>query len=433
MRILIITFSYRPLNNPRAFRWTFLTEELIRQGHEVDVVTSQVPGELEVESVGALTVHRVGWKLIETLRARQRSRRAAMGSAVSDANGGKRSNSSLSGMILGLATSLWRALHWPDASCLWFGPARARALDLLARRNYDVVVSVAPSFTGVVVGRALKKRRPNLRWVLDLGDPFSFLEGAPPNNSYLYGRLNTRYERAAFADADEISVTNPQTRERYEAAFPESRGKIHVIPPLLTLPKLPKDICPVPGKLVYVGTLYRHIREPNYLLELFTRATRAGLPPQVELHFIGDISSCVDLIQPYQTRLAGRIILHGQVSREAVAVAMAEADTLINIGNDTTYQLPSKVVEYAASGKRILNFAKTLQDSSARFFAGYPLALNLIAAGDIPNEADVRRFVEFVTRPPEGASDFDADTWLAPYKPAQVVAEYLKLLGANHA
>lgn len=430
MKILVLTFSFRPLNNPRAFRWTFLSEELVRHGHEVDVVTSRVPGEPEIEQINRLAIYRVGWSLVERLRARVRNKRAAMGSVPIDVVPGRGSIfSSLRGMIFGIASRLWRALLWPDASCLWYYPARACALALAARRDYDVMVSVAPSFTGVVVGRAVKAKHPELCWVLDLGDPFSFLEGAPPNNSRIYAGLNYRYERAAFAAAAAISVTTAQTRERYEQIFPESRGKVRVIPPLLSLPNLPEGVSQVPGKLVYVGTLYRSIREPGYLLELFSRALADGLPALTELHFFGDVSSCIDLIRPYQAQLGQHLRIHGQVTREAVAVAMAEAEVLINIGNDTTYQLPSKVVEYAASRKRILNLAKTSQDSSARFFADYPRALSLVSSGHSPNENDIRRFVAFVASPPSMVGDFD----LGPYEGPQVIDGYLQLLGISHA
>ena len=434
MKVLLLTFSFRPLNNPRAFRWSLLADELVRQGHHVDVVTSFVPGEPEIERAGLLTIYRVGWSFVERLRARNRKRRATMRSAqnhVDPVVGTVLSR--FRGALSGIATRLWRALLWPDASCLWYPPARLTALALMARYHHDVMVSISPAFTGVVVGHAVKARYPTVRWVLDMGDPFSFLEGAPPNNHRIYGRLNHRYERAAFAAAEEISVTNPQTRDRYEQIFPESRGKIRVIPPLLSLPVGLAERAGRVGMLVYVGTLYRSIREPGYLLELFTRAISSGLSTQAELHFVGDVSSCIDLIHPYQSRLGKRLKVHGQVSRDAAARAMAEAEVLINIGNDTTYQLPSKVVEYLASGKRILNLAKTPQDSSALFFSDYPYAMNLIVTGKTPSESEVGRFVNFVSSPPSQVGDLDLADRLLPYQAPQVVAEYLRLLSPSLA
>lgn len=434
MKVLVLTFSFRPLNNPRAFRWTFLAEEFVRRGHRVDVVTSLVPGASDVERVDLLTIYRVGWSFVERLRAGIRERRATTKSVQTDVTPVFGSFFGHFRKVLGgIASRLWRAVFWPDASCLWYYPARTCALALTARCEYDVVVSVSPAFTGVAVGRAIKARHPDLRWVLDLGDPFSFLEGATPNNTRIYGRLNRCYERAAFAEAKEVSVTNIQTRNRYEEIFPESRGKVRVIPPLLSLPGAPKGVSQVPGKVVYVGTLYRDIREPGYLLELFLCAISRGLPQHTELHLYGDVSSCIDKIHPYQAQLGKRLIVHGQVSREAVVIAMAEAEILVNIGNDTIYQLPSKVVEYLASGKRILNLAKSSRDSSALFFSDYPQAMSLIMAANTPSESEVHRFVAFLLRPPSSVGDFDLAARLAPYQPSQVVAEYLRLLGASHA
>lgn len=425
LSILVISFSYRPLNNPRSFRWSHLTEQFAKLGHRVDVVTSWVPGRDEIEQDGLLTIYRVGWEKIERLRARQRDSRSQAGTGTALA---KSPFGALRGMLLGAVIRTWRAIHWPDAACLWYFPARTKALSLVKAHQYDVVVSVAPPFTAVLVGRHVRNRCEGPAWILDLGDPFSFLEGAPPNNRALYGRLNETYERAAFREADGVSVTNPQTMERYEAVFPESKGKIRVIPPLLSMPPIYASAASILGRLVYVGTLYRHIREPTFLLELFTRACRDDQDGKLELHFFGDVSACIDILGRYQERLGKRLCIHGLVGRDKVAEAMGEADILINIGNDTTYQLPSKVVEYAASGKPIVNIAKTEQDSSVRFFSSFPYALNLVTHDGMPSDSHVSQFSDFIRHPPERASRSLLDAWLAPYRTDSVIGDYLDLL-----
>ena len=91
-------------------------------------------------------------------------------------------------------------------------------------------MSVSPTFTAVAVGKALAARKPrSFRWLIDLGDPFSFADESPPNNFRLYRLLNLRFERSCFAEADSVSVTTPETRERYAALFPESAQKIAVV------------------------------------------------------------------------------------------------------------------------------------------------------------------------------------------------------------
>lgn len=428
-RILVISFSYRPLNNPRAFRWTHLSEKIAAAGHSVDVVTSWAPGCSDTEHIGNLSIYRAGWKFLERVRGQRRSARQQAGKEKMLKPSSLRAKARQA--VLRGADWLWRNLYWPDPSCLWFFPARQMALALIEQKRYDVVISVSPTFTAVAVGHNVRKRVADALWLLDLGDPFSFLEGAPPNNATLYACLNRWYERKVFTKADVISVTNPQTQQRYAETFPESATKLLVIPPLMSLP--PSGSIPtVPGKLVYVGTMYRNIREPGFLLELFSRALEAGLNDETELHCYGDVSSCLDIIAGYEPILGKHVFFHGVVSREIAAQALDEAHFLINIGNETTYQLPSKVVEYAATGKPVINLAKSKMDSSVGFFAAYPCALNLINSKSLPDDATVADFVKFLTEAPPTMERNALTVWLSPYTSENVVSAYLNAMNRKY-
>lgn len=427
--ILVISFSFRPLNNPRAFRWTHLSEKIAEAGHSVDVVTSWVPGCSDTERIGNLSIYRAGWKFLERLRDQRRSARERAGKLKMPKT--TPLSTKVRQLVSKSVNSLWRALYWPDASCLWFFPARQKVLALIAQKEYDVVICVAPAFTAVAVGHSVYKHVVDAVWLIDLGDPFSFLEGAPPNNTSLYAGLNQWYERRTFARAHVISVTNPQTLQKYATAFPESATKLLVIPPLLSLPQRGIKTV-VPGRLVYVGTMYRNIREPGFLLELFRRAMEAGLDLETELHCYGDVSSCLDIITKYEYLLDKRVFFHGVVSREVAAQALDEAHVLINIGNDTAYQLPSKVVEYAATGKPIINLAKSSLDSSAGFFASYPCALNLISSLTLPDESTVADFAKFINNTPPIMEHDALTAWLSPYTSKYVVAAYLNAMNRKH-
>jgi glycosyltransferase involved in cell wall biosynthesis len=428
-RILVISFSYRPLNNPRAFRWTHLSEKIAAAGHSVDVVTSWVPGCSDTECSGNLSVHRAGWKFLERARGQRRLAREQAGKVTMLGTSSLLAKARQA--LLKGANWLWRNLYWPDPSCLWFFPARQMALALIAQKQYDVVISVSPTFTAVAVGHSVRKHVKDSVWLLDLGDPFSFLEGAPPNNATLYAGLNRWYERKVFRQADVISVTNPQTQQRYAEVFPESAAKLLVIPPLLSLPQNGSKAT-VLGRLVYVGTMYRNIREPGFLLELFGRALEAGLNHEFELHCYGDVSSCLDIITGYESLLGKHVFFHGVVSRDVAAQALDEAQFLINIGNETTYQLPSKVVEYAATGKPVINLAKSSMDSSVGFFAAYPCALNLINSMPLPDEAAVADFVRFTKETPQAMERTALAAWLSPYTSDNVVAAYLNAMNRKY-
>jgi glycosyltransferase involved in cell wall biosynthesis len=426
-RLLIISFSYAPMLHARAFRWTSLAGYFARSGWEVDVLTSWQPGSSDSRS-GSLAIHRAGWRWAESMRRILRRGRGQLPPAGSGPErpgfGGR--------LLAGLRAALWRPFYWPDSSCFWYWPARRAALRLLREREHDAIVSVTPTFTGVVVGEATRRARPGARWLLDVGDPFSLQVEAAPNNARLYGALNRRVERRVFAAADAIAVTTPQTAARYAGSFPESAGKIRVIPPLFSVPSGPKAPAPFPQdggiRFVYVGTLYKGLREPRFLLELFEDLVRQRAGERLELHLYGDVHQFAAQLEGWRGRLPGALHVHGAVPREVVAAAIDASSVLVNIGNRSEDQLPSKVVEYVASGRPILNIASGPHDLSTAFLGPYPDRLVLVDSGAAPGAADIAALARFAERLPRRLAEREVAPLLEAYQLPRIAAAYAELL-----
>jgi glycosyltransferase involved in cell wall biosynthesis len=423
-KVLIISFQYWPALNARAFRWTALAEDWVRKGREVHVVCARVPDRPVLETQNGVRIHRVGSAWIERLR----------GAAI-PVTGGETAarRSAIRYAATATARAIWHRIYWPDTSCTWYFAARSKARELLAAIRPEAVVSVSPPFTAVAVGRSLARRsRRESRWLIDLGDPFSFADEAPPNNFHIYRGLNIRFERSCFAAADSVSVTTPETRDRYAALFPESAQKIIVIPPLVALPETGGGTVHAGRsdrrQLAFLGRLYPTIRPPDFLLALFAALAEAPAGERYELHFYGETWECEASFAPYRHMLGRNLFVHGAVPRERAASAMRSAYALVNIGNDTRYQLPSKIVEYAMTGRPILNLVAHPDDSSARFLARHPARLTLTARGRGPTPEDLKRLREFLGRTPEEISPAMLHTWLAPYTLPQISARYDALL-----
>jgi glycosyltransferase involved in cell wall biosynthesis len=429
--ILIVSFSYWPTLNARAFRWTALAEDWASRGFDVHVVCALAPGRPRYETVNGVHVHRAGAGLVEKARARLARARAAqtVTARPSAAQRPARSAGAAVRLVQFVNRRVWRNLHWPDTTCLWYFDALATARTVAKDVQVQALVSVSPTFTAVAVGRALLRGlAPAPRWLIDLGDPFSFAVEAPPNNFRLYGALNVRFERACFTTASAVSVTNELTRDGYARRFPESAAKIGVIPPLLTVPPSGAAAAAPDGRrrLVFLGTLYPTIRRPDDLLALFRRLrVRPGFE-DIELHFYGDVRECAASFERQRDLLGTRVFVHGPVPRADAAAAMRSAAVLVNIGNDTSYQLPSKIVEYAMTGKPILNLASVPDDSSSRFLAAYPLHCTLHSAA-APSDEDVERTARLVaeggTLPPA-----ELTRWTEPFTLPRISAAYLALL-----
>jgi glycosyltransferase involved in cell wall biosynthesis len=436
-RILIITHSYTPFINPRAFRWSAIAENWVQKGIKVDVITSWLPGLLRCEELNGVEVYRVGGGIIERLRALLRPKSRATTSTNETIDSAKKTNRSFKSLFLAsvrfMHDKIWKNLYWPDFACTWIGPATNKALELCSMEDYSTVISVSDPFSSHLVGRKIRSQYPQLNWLVDIGDPFAFRTDNPTNNHKLYNKLNYNYESNVFAEADFISVTNENIKNKYSQLYAGSSRKTVVIPPMMNELTYSISDDRVLGesnriKLVYIGTLYRKIRNPEYLLKLFSAVLSIELGNSVELHLIGGYHDCMDIIEPFMRESGDRLILHGLVNRQTVINSIVEADVLINIGNNNPYQLPSKLVEYAWFAKPIVNIHSLENDSSKIFLQDYPAILNLYTGTNESIEAAAQQLLRFVSKIPYEIDPKYLYDWQSKYGADRVSSKYYDLV-----
>lgn len=412
MKLLIVSHNYFPSRNARAFRWTALAEHWAANGHQVQVVTAAVPGCDDRETVRGVLVHRVGGKRLETMRARHTVAKASLSSRV----------------LKKVYDLTWKKLYWPDSTALWIRPALRLARELLNANARQVLISVSIPFSSHVIGYFLKRRFPAVRWIMDIGDPFAFMVEAPTNNHTIYGSVNFWAEGKALGRADRVSVTTEGTLKRYRATFPAIDGKVREIPPLVHLPAVTRS--PDGGdktkRLVYLGTMYRNVRGPENLLTLFKKILERSAEP-VELHLYGNHTAYDETFNSLPRELHDHIVMHGLVDREEALSAMRSATVLVNIGNDTTYQLPSKLVEYASFAKPIINVVSRQNDSSVAFLKRHPCVLNVI--GDqADSDAAADRALSLLRQQAGDGCAVDPE-WLARFSLNSIASSYESLIG----
>ncbi|MEW6411343.1 MAG: glycosyltransferase [Candidatus Zixiibacteriota bacterium] len=405
-RILIVTHSYAPILNPRAFRWAAVAEHWAGQGYCVDVVSAWMPGMAREEKLRRVQIYRVGGGVMQKLRS---ALRTSGRTVVSEISGSPTIGVSLTGRLKKAARKAirlvhdltWKKFYWPDYACGWYLSAAKMARHLITAKEYDTLITVSDPFTSHLVGLKLKSEFGDTKWLVDIGDPFCFRYDTPTNNHHLYRRLNYFAEGKVFDRADAVTVTTDSTRDKYAELFPFAADKIDVIGPLMAEPAegaLPQSPLNPNGrkKLVFVGTLYRAIRNPKFLLRVFEAMIMNTGMSKVELHLFGGLGDCEDILKDSRSRLGDKLVVHGLVPREDVLAAMKNADVLINIGNDNPYQLPSKVVEYAWMGKPVVNLSRIADDSSRQFFADYPAFLNIHDDSVTAAECHAERLAEFM-------------------------------------
>ncbi|MFW2357330.1 glycosyltransferase [Hydrogenophaga sp.] len=405
MKILIITYSYTPDLTPRAFRWSALAQQFLLLGHEVHILCAARLSQEASASDDGVKVHRVQDWLLNA------SRRVTPASTGADAGITNFPQSKpwhkFTATLRKFARAVWRATYWPDFACGWIIPATAAARQLCTHHDFDWMISVSHPFTGHVVGHRARTHAGQAKWLVDIGDPFHLMSEPAPNNQRLYSRLSRLVENRILTNADAVCVTTESTRQMYRTHFAVPAEKIRLAPPLLSLPALPQGAPPSTRpvlRLVFVGTLYRKLRSPGYLLACFEALLSAIPDRKLELHLYGAVNDCAEELAACPVQVRKLLFVHGMVSRTQVHGAMLDADILVNIGNDSASQLASKVIEYMAMGRPILNLVSIEQDTSVQALSDYPATLTLKrnSKGLSSNELDKLR--AFVIAPPNVSS-----------------------------
>jgi len=443
VRLLLVSHQFSPNANPRAVRWASLAEHWAKRGHRVDVVCGVPAGEAAEPTVGGMSVHRVGIGLVGRLRHRLGRASTSCLLAAPRQTRLRPVKRQLAAGLRMLNDLAWKPVCWPDSAGMWYGPALRTARRLFERNRYDAVITVSNPFTSHRVGLSLKRRFPTVRWIADVGDPFSVDDRVRCNNLLLYRRRNRRFEAAVLRHADATAIVTESMTRLYRRRFPESAHKLHSIQPLFNAPldeparPAGPPLCaglPTPHiqdsevrRLSYFGTLYRGFRSPAVLIETFRWLIALPRCADLQLHFYGNHSACKREFRRQADLIGTRIHLHGCLPREAALREMRDSHALVNLGNDLPYGLPSKVIEYTATGRPILNFAAITDDTSTDFLQSHPAAMTVFADDLETGRTSIAEIARFLEAPPQ-VSHATIDALLQPHRLESVAGAYECLL-----
>ena len=193
-----------------------------------------------------------------------------------------------------------RAMRWvrgnwliPDARRGWVTYALKAAGKIIEEEDVRCVVISSPPHSSQLIGPALKRRFPKLRWISDLRDPWTDIYFARElHQGERAERINAAHEAAVMNGADALVVVGPSMeRALAERYGPTVARKITVIPNGYDAEdmQLVRDVCP-PGdrfRVTYVGSM-----AGSYRPECFFRSMRrvaAMLDRTLELRFVGPV------------------------------------------------------------------------------------------------------------------------------------------------
>ena len=319
-KILIVAATFYPMNSPRANRTTELAKEFSRQGHEVTVITPKDEAlHPAFEQQHKLIIKHLGTKKFKPF-----------------AGSGNRF-ASLFGRIVNRLLNL--LFEYPDIEL------RSLVKKALQKESgYDLLVSIAvphPVHWGVADARTTKHPIATV-WAADCGDPY-MLNRLDSFNKLFYFRY---FENKFCRKADYLILPTDDSRAGY---YPEFHSKIKVIPQGFNFDDTPVYNGPVHNKVptfAYAGTFIPGSRDPRELLDFLCKQPR----PFKFIIYTADTA----LVEPFVKPSNNQIEIRPYIPRKDLIFKLSKMDFVVNFTNGTAIVTPSKLIDYAITGRPVL-------------------------------------------------------------------------------
>ncbi|MBE6887134.1 MAG: glycosyltransferase family 4 protein [Ruminococcaceae bacterium] len=260
---------------------------------------------------------------------------------------------------------------------LYCADSYAKQLKQLADREKAdmIVVSYMPFIQNFALVTQNKWDIPVIAWQLD---PWGLHRA---DIMQPLAAQHTEQETSLFEKCRQI-ITTPVLYRQYSQHPSYSRYLDKMVP--LDFPnvkKLPehnpqdcvfsfdKDIV----NLLFCGIVHDDYRNPQFLLDSLSAVRKSGCD-RFKLHFLGSNES--DSLRRFMTE-NDWVVHHGNVPLEKAFATMEQADVLINIGNTYDNQVPSKIFDYFAFGKPIINVEKIHNCPAREYISRYPCSVTL--------------------------------------------------------
>ena len=407
MKILIINYFYPPVGGAHSYRWQQISTEWQRQGHDITFISSKATkrpvgeGVKLIEAGSTVSVNRFTKKLTSSLKLKE----------------------VIINKVKEVVVYIYRKFYWPDGLWYWLVPLMYQLIKIKGEK-FDLIVTYSPSFSAHIGGLFFKSiNNHKFKWIVDYGDPFSLSYTMPPNNLYLFNKLNHYIEKSVLSKADVSVFTNKATLTAYKEVF--GSEQYMYIPHAVDINTFYKEKGCVGVKLetirlCYVGGFHKSIREPYKALELIKKVIRKAKKENLSIVF--DIYGPTNGLE-IESLMSDSILYHGPVDRDVAVCLMKKADILVNIENMNCTMTPSKIVEYIATGLPIINF---YDDKISSIFTDIELNEHIIMVNGSEGICSILEFIK--SKHKDQLSKATIDSILEDFSVSAIGSRYLQVV-----
>ncbi len=263
------------------------------------------------------------------------------------------------GKLLGLFNLIFNKLLFPDNFIIERKKIIKKIVELDKEYGFEIVVGVAFPITTFSIGKELKEKGLDFKWIIDIGDPFA--ENSAHNFSKRAKGKAESYEENTLSYADAIVVTNSLTKKMYKEKYQKlSEKEIVVIPQGANVMMQDKKNQVINSEfiLVYAGIFYPKLREPY---ELFKAIEQWKEPCSFKIYGMQNIYN-ID---------SKKINFMGRTSHENIIKAYSHADVLVFVDNAYGLQTSGKIFELLTMEKPILFISDNLESPTKELLGEY--------------------------------------------------------------
>jgi len=216
---------------------------------------------------------------------------------------------------------------------------RSNILKLINKHNIKNLVIVVSPFTSLLLIPQIKKLKPDLKIILDIGDPL-YKNSARWNND----EKSYMVEKCAVENVDNLIVTNSKTKQFYIDEYGLPKKKIYIIPQGVNLDLISKKNIIIDTeisnkmKIIYGGRFYDGLRSPENMFMFLANQDK----------FILDVYGKV------KKEKIKNVYFKGKVKQSELFKEMNSSDLLLFIDNSQGIQTSGKIYELLAFKKPII-------------------------------------------------------------------------------
>lgn len=353
MKILIIAYFFPPQNVIASLRPYSWAKYFYEQGHEITVATikhNKRADDLNYDISNFKIIQETYWIPFRKVNT----------SVISNEYSNNKKESSFDRVYKTLknvtqqyisSSGILYGTRYPDLRMNWV----RKILNKLKSESFDVVISTGCPYIVHSIAYKLKKKNPNLFWVLDWRDLWT------QNSNFLglkiFHRHEKRIERTYHNTCDFITTISDGLQESLQQITTKD---IHVIyngynPDEYAFLYKRERKKNSRLTIAYLGTLYKGFRDPEPLLIAIKDLINEKKLSQddINLIFAGYNSDIKDIVKKYQLEDCYKYL--GAVTREKSLEIQYDADILLFLESEhkTKGILTGKLFEYLSLGRKI--------------------------------------------------------------------------------